>query len=106
MAVSGRFKPDNLVHVVINNGSHETVGGMPTVMNNLSIHEIARSCGYPYSVVIGDHDKLDRELILAVDRRVLSLIEVKCNLDSRNNLGRPTLTTLENKKNFMRFINS
>ena len=31
MAVIGANKTSNLVHVVINNGAHETVGGMPTV---------------------------------------------------------------------------
>ena len=98
--------PRNLVHVVINNGSHETVGGQPTVMNNLNFWEIARDCGYPNAVCVSDYDSLDRELELAKNREDLTLIEVKCAIGARDDLGRPTTTALENKENFMRYLQS
>lgn len=106
MAVIGANKPKNLVHIIINNGAHETVGGMPTAASQINIVEIARACGYPNAVCVDNFDKLDRELKTAKSRNELSLIEVKCSIGARNNLGRPTTTALENKQNFMNNLNS
>lgn len=93
--------PKNLVHIVINNGAHETVGGQPTVMGSLSMRDIARDCGYPYSVCVSDQESLDRELAAARQRKDLTMIEVSCSLGARADLGRPTTTALENKRMFM-----
>lgn len=93
--------PKNLVHIVINNGAHETVGGQPTVMDSLSIRDIARDCGYPYSVCVSDQESLDSELAAARQRKDLTMIEVSCSLGARADLGRPTTTALENKRMFM-----
>lgn len=104
MAVIGANAPGNLVHIVINNEAHETVGGMPTVAAGMDIVGIARACGYPNAVCVSAFEELDRELAAAKERNQLSLIEVKCSLGARENLGRPTTTALENKVNFMRFM--
>lgn len=37
MAVIGSNKPKNLIHIVINNGAHETVGGMPTFAADIDV---------------------------------------------------------------------
>jgi phosphonopyruvate decarboxylase len=50
-------------------------------------------------------EDLDRELAAAKARGTLSLIEVKCQVGAREDLGRPTTTALENKNNFMEYIN-
>lgn len=105
MAVLGANAPKNLVHVLINNGAHETVGGMPTVAFNIDFVSIAKACGYPYAVSIEAYDMLDKELELAKDRNELSFIEVKCSVGARDDLGRPTTTVLENKINFMSYLN-
>ena len=107
MAVTGSNKPSNMIHVVINNGAHETVGGMPTVASDPSVDipAVAKACGYPYTVSVDNLDDLDRELAAAKTRGTLSLIEVKCQVGAREDLGRPTTTALENKNNFMEYIN-
>lgn len=46
MAVMGVNRPRNLIHVIINNGAHETVGGMPTVATEIDLVSIAKACGY------------------------------------------------------------
>ena len=104
MAVIGANNPKNLIHVVINNGAHETVGGMPTVAESIDLVAIAKACGYPNAVCVGSFKDLDRELAAAKDRNELSLIEVKCSIGARDDLGRPTTTALENKQNFMEFL--
>ena len=104
MAVVGANRPRNLVHVVINNGAHETVGGMPTVAANIDLVSIAKACGYPYAVCVDTFEDLDRELEAAKERKDLSMIEVKCSIGAREDLGRPTTTALENKQNFMEYL--
>ena len=104
MAVLGANSPDNLVHIVINNGAHETVGGMPTVASKIDIVAVAKACGYPNAVCVDNFEALDKELEKAKCRDELSLIEVKCSIGARTDLGRPTTTALENKLNFMKYI--
>ena len=104
MAVMGANKPKNLIHVVINNAAHETVGGMPTVAGQIDLVAVAKACGYPNAVCVDTFEDLDRELEAAKGRNELSLIEVKCSIGAREDLGRPTTTALENKHNFMDYI--
>ena len=106
LAVIGASQPKNLIHIVINNGAHETVGGMPTVAGSIHLTDIARACGYPRAVCVDSFEALDRELEAAKARKELSLIEVKCSIGARENLGRPTTTALENKQNFMNYLTS
>ena len=104
MAVIGANKPKNLVHVVINNSAHETVGGMPTVASEIDLVAIAKACGYPNAVCVDSFENLDKELEAAKRRDELSLIEVKCSIGAREDLGRPTTTALENKEGFMGYL--
>ena len=104
MAVIGSNKPSNLIHVVINNGAHETVGGMPTVAENIDLVAIAKACGYPNAVSVDTFEELDKELEKAKNAGQLSLIEVKCSIGARDDLGRPTTSALENKQKFMDYL--
>ena len=99
-------KPKNLVHILINNGSHETVGGMPTVANQpqVDLAGIAKASGYPVVVSVNNFEDLDKELENAKKRNELCMVEVKCSIGARDNLGRPTTTALDNKKGFMEYL--
>ena len=63
-----------------------------------------KGCGYPYAVRVDTFEQLDQELKAAKERKALSLIEVKCAIGAREDLGRPTTTARENKENFMAFL--
>lgn len=104
MAVIGANNPKNVIHVIINNEAHETVGGMPTVAGAIDLVAIAKACGYPNAVCVDNYKDLDMELQSAKLRDELSFIEVKCSIISRENLGRPTTTALENKQKFMEYL--
>ena len=104
MAVLGANAPANVVHIVINNGAHETVGGMPTVAEKIDVVKIAEGCGYPSAVCVDTFDALDEALKLAKDKNELNLIEVKCSIGARADLGRPTTTAMENKERFMEYL--
>ena len=104
MAVVGAVSPANMIHIVINNGAHETVGGMPTAISKIDLVAAAKACGYPNAVCAASFEELDRELSAAKQRDSLSFIEVKCSIGARADLGRPTTTALENKINFMHYL--
>ncbi len=104
MAVIGANKPKNLVHIIINNSAHETVGGMPTVADKIDICSIAKGCGYINAVCVDNFINLDTELNNAKMKDELSLIEIKCSVESRNNLMRPDKTPVENKNVFIRYL--
>lgn len=104
MAVLGNINPSNMVHIIINNGAHETVGGMPTVIGTSDIVSLAKGCGYSYAVCVNDFRTLDKELVKVKEMRGLSLIEVKCTIGAREDLGRPTTSARENKERFMEYL--
>lgn len=104
MAVLASQNPGNIVHIVINNGAHETVGGQPTAMANVDVVTVAKGCGYPNAVSVDSFDALDAALAEARAKNELTLIEVKCAIGARDDLGRPTTTAQENKQAFMEFL--
>ena len=104
MAVIGACAPKNLIHVVINNAAHETVGGMPTVAGNVDLVGVAEACGYPYAVSVHTFEELDAVLQKVKNNKQLSFIEVKSKLGARDNLGRPTTSALDNKNHFMAYL--
>lgn len=104
MAVIGANNPSNLVHLVINNCAHDTVGGMPTVAEKIDFVGIAKACGYINAVSVESLPELDQELHRAKERNELSFIEIKCKMGARSDLGRPTTTAIDNKKNFMKYL--
>lgn len=101
MAVIGAQRPENLVHVIINNGAHETVGGMPTVAPSVDLVRVAEGCGYASAVKVETYADLDVVLGAAKRAGALCMIEAKASLGAREDLGRPTTTARENKVAFM-----
>lgn len=106
MALLGANQPKNIVHVIINNGSHETVGGQPTVMAKVDVCKVAEGCGYPSVTTVSTFDELDKALVAAKNSNVLFLIEAKCAIGARENLGRPTTKAKENKECFMKYVST
>lgn len=105
MAVIGNRKPDNLIHVVLNNEAHETVGGMPTASGTMNFPEIALACGYEKAYSVDDQEEMEKVLQCCREEKGLSFVEIKIAIGSRNDLGRPTRTPGENKRGFMEYLN-
>ena len=102
LALAGSNNIKNLVHILINNGAHETVGGMPTVAATLDWVGLATACGYDYAVSVSQPEELKSELNKVREREGTILIEVKAALGAREDLGRPTTTPIENRLQFMK----
>ncbi len=104
MALMGAYAPKNIVHIVINNGAHESVGGMPTVAEKIDMVKIAQGCGYLHAVCVDNLSLLDRELEAAKHREEISFIEVRCAIGSRADLGRPDVSPKENMRAFCKAL--
>lgn len=104
-AVIASVKPNNFIHILINNGAHETVGGMPTVANNINLPKLAEACGYKKIYSVDNFKDLDKVLKEAKKNNKLTFIEVLSSIGARSDLGRPTTTAKENKENFMKYLN-
>jgi phosphonopyruvate decarboxylase len=104
LATIGSKHLNNFYHTVINNGSHESVGGQPTVGFTIDMPKVAKACGYAH--VYSVHEARSVKNIL---KRIKNLdgpvfIEIRVNMKSRPNLTRPAITPSQNKQTFMSFI--
>ena len=104
VAVIGTSKQENLIHIVINNSAHESVGGMPTAAGSIDLPAVAHACGYRSSISVNTLEQLDNELKHIKTAKGPSLIEIKCALGARSNLGRPVISAMENKRIFMNYV--
>ncbi len=104
MAVIGQKQPANLLHIVINNAAHETVGGMPVCEGALDVSAVAKAVGYRHVFRAATEDELDAALASAKDCNALALVEVMCGVGARADLGRPTTTPQQNRDALMSFI--
>lgn len=104
MATIGSMCPPNMVHVVLNNCAHESVGGMPTVAGQIDFLGIARGCGYTRALRAANSSELDCALQEAVREKSLCFIEIRCSITSRRDLGRPTMETVELRDQFMKTL--
>ena len=106
MSVIGAQSPPNLVHIVINNEAHESVGGMPTSAGNTDLAAIAAACGYRNTCRVQTAEELSEALAGAKGSGVLTFIEVRTAIGARADLGRPTTSPAENKAAFMSHLKS
>lgn len=104
MAIVANKAPKNYVHVVFNNGAHDSVGGQPTVGLKIDLPAVAKAVGYTKTYTVDN--KADLEVILyELKEQVGSiLVEVKVKKGNRKDLGRPTTTPIQNKEALMEFL--
>ncbi|NPD45457.1 phosphonopyruvate decarboxylase [Lentimicrobium sp. S6] len=101
LSIIGAQSPKNLLHIVINNGAHESVGGQPTVAFGLDIPQIAIANKYKSAVQVANAQELELALKKLTENSYPALIEILTKTGSRDNLGRPTIKPVDNKTNFM-----
>lgn len=46
LATNGRYQPKNLIHIVLNNGVNESVGGQKSSGQVINLTAVAKGCGY------------------------------------------------------------
>lgn len=104
MAVTASKAPKNYVHVIFNNGAHDSVGGQPTVGLKIDIPAVAKAVGYKDAVSVDSRESLDKVLESVKNAEGPILLEVRVKKGNRKDLGRPTTTPIENKNALMKFL--
>ncbi len=104
MAIVASKQPNNYVHVVFNNGAHDSVGGQPTIGLDIDLPRIARAVGYKHTFSVSTQEDLLDVLAEVKVNDGPAFLEVKVRKGNRKDLGRPTTTPIENKEALMAFL--
>ncbi|MDE0342433.1 MAG: phosphonopyruvate decarboxylase [Deltaproteobacteria bacterium] len=105
MATIGAYAPGNLIHVVLDNGVHDSTGGQATVAPNVDFAAVAQACGYPRAYRCNTEVGFTRALEAAItDDPSPVLIDAKIAPGSLAELGRPTISPRDVARRFRTFI--
>ena len=99
---TGQSGARNLIHILLNNAAHDSVGGQATCANEVDIPLIAKACGYASASSICELSEMESYINRFKLLPGPHLLEVRIRKGSRSNLGRPTSTPLENKEALMK----
>ena len=94
----------NLLHIVLNNEAHDSVGGQPTKGNILRFDHIASAFKYQHVDRAISSDDLNSKLTSLLNKQGSRLLEICCKRGARDNLARPDRSPSQNKIDFMKFI--
>jgi len=103
-AIVGAAGVENFKHIVLNNGVHDSVGGMATAGLRVSFTEIGKACGYTEAWRV-EHS-VDVAEKVAMLRAVTgpAMLEIMVQKGARADLGRPKTSPIENKTAFKEFL--
>ena len=104
MAIVANKAPKNYVHVVFNNGAHDSVGGQPTVGLKIDLPAVAKAVGYKATYSVDSKAELENVLAKVNSFESPALLEIKVKKGNRKELGRPTTTPIQNKEALMNFL--
>lgn len=105
-ALIGSRKPENYLHILINNGAHETVGGMPTISYKIDWQNAVKSFGYTNAYRASNITEIEHYIKLSQGTKGPVLLEIMTNAQSRKDLTRPNIKPIDNKINIMNYLKS
>lgn len=106
MAITASMNCKNYVHVVFNNGAHDSVGGQPTVGLKIDLCGVAKAVGYKATYSVDSMEQLDATLTDVKNAEGPVFLQVCVKKGNRKDLGRPTTTPIQNKEALMGFLNN
>ena len=106
LAVEVQQHRTNLIHVLLNNGAHESVGGMPVAGGSFRFALVASAMGF--EGVFTAHSAEELRALLPRIRQAakdqLCFLEIMLHPGSRDDLGRPTRTPRQNMADLMQTL--
>jgi phosphonopyruvate decarboxylase len=94
----------NLLHILINNSAHDSVGGQPTKGSILDFTKIAKACGYGRASRALTTEEITINVQSMLGCGFSAFLEIKCKRGARADLGRPDRSPAQNKTDLMRFL--
>ena len=100
----GQSGAKNLIHILLNNAAHDSVGGQPTCADIIDLPLIAKACGYVSFKSMSNLHDMQSYIQQIKCQAGPHFLEVKIKKGSRSDLGRPTSSPIENKKALMKIF--
>ncbi|WP_147535602.1 phosphonopyruvate decarboxylase [Bacillus marasmi] len=104
LATNGTYAPENLLHILLDNQSHDSTGGQQTVSANVQFTELAAACGYPNSIYAHNLHELKDAIDNWQKNKQLTFVYLKIAKGSKNDLGRPKMKPYEVKNRLQVFL--
>jgi phosphonopyruvate decarboxylase len=104
LATIGTYAPSNLIHVLLDNGVHDSTGGQQTVSANVDFATIAAACGYVSATQCDDGPGFEQVISASLRAPGPHFIRVLIRPGSIEKLGRPTVTPIEFGERFRSFL--
>jgi len=104
LAIIAQKQLSNFRHIIFNNGAHDSVGGQPTVALQIDLPSVAKAFGYKHVFSVSTEKELNDICERLINLSSTVFIEIKVNKGARADLGRPTISPVQNKRAFMEFI--
>jgi len=105
-ATIGANAPQKMIHIVLDNGVHDSTGGQPTVSATVNFASVAIACGYRHAVICDNLDRFEAAFSTALAEPGPHLIHMRIAPGSMAKLGRPTVTPYNVARRFRGFLNS
>jgi phosphonopyruvate decarboxylase len=104
LATIGAYAPGNLVHLLLDNGVHDSTGGQATVSPHVDFAAVALACGYRQAASCDGLAGFDTALREAFAAEGPAFVHMRIAPGSLEKLGRPTIKPHEVARRFKRFI--
>jgi phosphonopyruvate decarboxylase len=104
LSTIGRYRPASMVHLVIDNGVHDSTGGQPTNSGNIDFSQIAAACGYQTVCSCNGIDAVADALRDALRSVGPHFLHVRVRPGSMHNLPRPTVSPEAVGRRFARHL--
>ncbi len=104
LATIGAYAPENLVHILLDNGTHDSTGGQATVSANVDFAQVALACGYAAAAVCDSLEGFETALNQALAGTGPQLIHLRIAPGSLSELGRPSVKPHEVARRFRAFL--
>lgn len=105
-AVIGSLQPKNLKTIIFNNAAHDSVGGQPTVGEQMNFIGFAKSVNLKSYGPVKTKEEIDQTMPSFLASKETAFMEVKIKTGARSDLGRPTNTPIENKTLLQKFLHA
>jgi phosphonopyruvate decarboxylase len=103
-ATIGAYAPANLLHIVLDNGVHDSTGGQATVSASVDFAAVALACGYRSAAACRSLEGFERAVDRARGEPGPALIHIRIAPGSLAKLGRPTVGPHEVARRFQDFL--
>lgn len=103
LGIAAMNAKSNFKYIVINNGSHESVGGQPTIGFDVDWKDVLTGLGFEQIYEVSSVEAIDHQFD-KFDEHAKSVMIINVKQGSRADLGRPTSSPQQNKEALMRFI--